>query len=91
MGTYMNRVIGEDAVRGDVADGVRGVVTDGDGAPARLEVCVSIGEFDEGQTVIEVHAPGEYQMVCLDFTAAHALKIALDDALRIHADHMLPL
>ena len=87
MGTYMNRVIGEEHTRL-----TRGSVTDGDGDPASLEVCVSIGEFDEGQTIIEVHAPGEYgyQMVCLDFTAAHALKMALDDALRIHVEHMLP-
>lgn len=81
----MNRVIGEEHTRL-----TRGTVTDGDGRPGRLEVCVSIGEFEEGQTIVEVFTFGEYQMICLDFTAAHAFKMALDDALNIHAEHMLP-
>lgn len=70
MATYMNRAI---------EDGV----TDSDGKPSKVTVCASIGEF-EG-TLLEVEVPGGYQMVELDFTAAHRLMLALQDALNIHA------
>jgi hypothetical protein len=81
MATYMNRVFGEDAIRGKV--------TDGDGTPAKLELCVSIGEFEMGQTLLEIHTEKTYEMIVLDFTAAHALKMALDDALSMHTEDML--
>ncbi len=78
---YMNRVIGE--------DGLRGHVTNGDGDPGRLEVCVSVGEFDDGMTIIEAFTKDGYEMLCLDFTAAHSLKMALETALNIHTHHMV--
>lgn len=85
MATYMNRVFGEDSIRGKV--------TDGDGVPAKLELCVSIGEFEMGQTILEVftgtYPEAKYQMIVLDFTAAHALKLALDVALSMHSADML--
>lgn len=80
--TYMNRDIGGD----NDLSGSR--VTDGDGEPMHLEVCASVGEFEDGMTIVEVHAPGDYTMVCLDFTAAHRLMLALQDALAIHARHV---
>jgi hypothetical protein len=71
MATFMNRTI-ED-----------GVLFDEDGK-GKVEVCVSIGEF-EG-TLLSVWGMS-HDMVELDFTAAHKLMLALQDALNIHSEH----
>ena len=76
--TYMNRVIGGES---DISEAK---VTDGDGKEMRIECWVSPADAGDGQTVIEVFGD-DYTMVCLDFTAAHRLMLALSDALNLHA------
>lgn len=70
--TYMNR---------EITDGV----TTDESDPAKIEVTVSIGEFPDGETELSITTTRGFEMVGLDFTAAHRLMLALQDALNIHA------
>lgn len=72
MATYMNR---------EIEDGV----TYDENKPAKIEVCVSIGEFPDGETELSITAGNDFLMIGLDFTAAHRLLTALQDAFNIHA------
>lgn len=69
--TFMDRVIDE------------GVTYD-ENSPAKIEVTVSIGEFPDGETELSITTGSEFTMIGLDFTAAHRLMLALQDALNIH-------
>jgi hypothetical protein len=69
MDTYMNRVI------------ENGVVYDED-SPGKVEVIVSIGEFEGIELAIRT---ASYEQVGLSVAAARDLTIALQDALDIHA------
>lgn len=60
-------------------------VHDADSNRASLDVTVSIGEFDPGQTIVEFRAAAEYAMICLDEKGALELIQALSHALEIHA------
>jgi hypothetical protein len=73
LASYMNRTI---------EDGV----TDADAQPRVLNLCVSVGEFEPMQTILEISDSGTYEMVCLDFAALCSLKVACEDALRIHTE-----
>jgi hypothetical protein len=87
--TFMDRIIGDRPVsqHHTTAPDLSGSkVTDADGGTAYLEVTVSIGEFDPGQTVIGFTSKLDgYVSIGLDFTATHRLMCALQDALNIHA------
>lgn len=58
---------------------------DADGHKGALDVTVSIGEFDPGQTVVEFKTADEYQMICLDEEGAAHLINALTRAITAHA------
>ena len=59
-------------------------VRNSDGYAGSLNVWVSDGESDPGQTVMEAHLPGEYLMICLDLDAACHLRSALDRMIEHH-------
>lgn len=87
MSTYMNRVIGQGTSLLSPEDiPTAGEVTDGDGGAARIELCVSVGEFDTA--ILAYFAEGEYAQAGLDLLAVLALRDACNDALAIMSEHM---
>ncbi len=58
--------------------------TDADGRIASLQVWVSDGESEPGQTVMEYNSLDEYVMICLDQDGARHLRAALDRMLTHH-------
>jgi hypothetical protein len=61
-------------------------VRDCDGARAALDVWISEGESDPGETILEYLAPGDYALIRLDLEAACHLWNVLNRMINAHGD-----
>jgi hypothetical protein len=59
-------------------------VRDADQGSATLDVWISEGESDPGQTIMEYRAAAEYTMICLDQEALWHLRYVIDRMIAAH-------